>query len=78
MSDCFDHMADAWDDALFGLTGEDYSWDGSKLVGRKRKVICRYCYSTKVHWKRTPERKWVLCNADGSRHYCQSVNIVRK
>lgn len=70
MSDCFDHMADAWDDCLFGMSAQDYEWGGRQPGRRWRAPTCRTCGSTEVRW-RQQGGKWVLFSLEpGKLHEC--------
>ncbi len=68
MSDCFDHMADAWDDCLFGATHYDLHYDSSNRAPRDTHVRCRYCGGSA--WWRYKDG-WKLYNVDGAQHLCR-------
>lgn len=75
MSDCFDHAADAWDDALFGRTADGD--DSMPFGGGRRRFVpfepfcktCRYCGKTGLAWFHSPHG-WRLIDTDKSIHSC--------
>lgn len=67
MSDCFDHMQDAWDDLLFGASSQTYGGEGYA----PRPPRCKFCGSTDVRW-RQQTGKWVLFSLQpGIEHRCR-------
>ncbi len=78
VSDCFDHMTDAWDDCLFGATAHGYRGEGYA----PRSPRCKFCGSTDVKW-RLLESGWRLYNTERQLpgnlmlpHACRSVANV--
>ncbi len=58
MSDCFDHMNDAYDDTLFYATSSGLHVDGSSYYKSTNKV-CKYCGVGGLTWG-TFKNKWRL------------------
>lgn len=68
MSDCFDHMGDAYDDALFGATSQGISGGSSPYI--KRTVYCKYCWKPNLKWISSGGR-WMLME-EGQIHICRT------
>lgn len=64
MSDCFDHMADAWDDCLFLASADGYAPAGSAPYMPR----CRKCGKNGLRWILAGE-KWTLIEGK-SIHMC--------
>lgn len=66
MSDCFDHMADAYDDLLTGRTseGDSYRYRSGEPFGK----TCKYCGTPYLHWLQKDGR-WCLTK-NGAVHVC--------
>lgn len=53
MSDCFDHEADAWDDACFGRSAEEgtsYRRCNSAFIQYPRRNHCDFCGEHGLEW----------------------------
>jgi hypothetical protein len=73
MSDDFDHMSDAWDDLLFGRDDED---EGPVKYSRgQKRISCKYCGMTGLHWGTNRNGGWQLKNSTGF-HFCDRVRPV--
>lgn len=63
MSDCFDHAAEAWDDALFGRTADEGwgrdSWNGLQRTYRPPLPTKNI---GKVEIKAETEKAWLISN----------------
>jgi hypothetical protein len=77
MSDCFDHMADAYEDLLFGRTFDEGT-EGN--AWRKRRLpisrTCKFCGAQYLQWHKNNAGRWVLCKAGtGIAHECKTDNV---
>lgn len=70
MSDTFDHMADAWDDALFGATFHGFGYRGEGYAPRP--LCCKVCGARMASWRET-EKGWRLIDRNGRLHDCRSA-----
>lgn len=83
MSDCFDHMADAWDDALFGATNHGLSEknrrdDYFRHFSYRRFPSCNRCGATRLVWFHNGLR-YILVNPKGNKpHRCDPNKIHAK
>ena len=68
MSDCFDHMLDAFESLEMSESG----YGGYTHSYKPKRSTCKFCGTGRLEWRELSDLGWRLCNIDtGKAHKCK-------